>query len=56
VRELNEDENGLTMGYVYVGPVRLQSYTGSQPMSITWELLNPMPPGLLNDSRKLAVG
>jgi superfamily II DNA or RNA helicase len=56
VRERNEDENGLTMGYVYVGPVRLQSYTGSQPMSITWELLNPMPPGLLNDSRKLAVG
>ena len=56
VRERNENENGLTMGYVYVGPVRLQSYTGSQPMSITWELLNPMPPGLLNDSRKLAVG
>ena len=56
VRERNEDENGLTMGYVYLGPVRLQSYTGSQPMSITWELLNPMPPGLLNDSRKLAVG
>jgi superfamily II DNA or RNA helicase len=56
VRERNEDENGLTMGYVYVGPVRFQSYTGSQPMSITWELLNPMPPGLLNDSRKLAVG
>jgi len=56
VRERNEDENGLTMGYVYVGPVRLQSFKGSQPMSITWELLNPMPPGLLNDSRKLAVG
>ncbi|NDA61755.1 MAG: DUF3427 domain-containing protein [Chitinophagia bacterium] len=56
VRERNEDENGLTMGYVYLGPVRFVSYTGSQPMSITWELLNPMPPGLLNDSRKLAVG
>ena len=56
VRERNEDENGLTMGYVYLGPVRFVSYTGSQPMSITWELFNPMPPGLLNDSRKLAVG
>jgi superfamily II DNA or RNA helicase len=56
VRERNEDEYGLTMGYIYVGPVRFLSYTGSQPMSITWELTNPLPPALLNDSRKLAVG
>lgn len=56
VRERNEDENGLRMGYIYLGPLKFQSFTGSQPMSITWELLNPMPPGLLNDSRKLAVG
>jgi hypothetical protein len=44
VRERNEDEYGLTMGYIYVGPVRFLSYTGSQPMSITWELTNPLPP------------
>jgi hypothetical protein len=56
VRERNEDEYGLTMGYIYAGPVRFLSYTGSQPMSITWELTNPLPPALLNDSRKLAVG
>jgi len=56
VRERNVDENGLTMAYVYLGPLRYISHEGSQPMSIKWFLEEAIPPGLLNESRKLAVG
>ena len=56
VRERRVDENGLTMGYIHLGPMKYMSHNGSQPMNIEWLLQNPMPPGLYNESRKLAVG
>ena len=56
VREKSVDENGLTMAYVFLGPAKYLSHEGSQPMSIKWQLAEPIPPSLFNESRKLAVG
>ena len=56
VREKNVDENGLTMAYVFLGQAKFVSHEGSQPMSIKWLLEEAIPPGLFNESRKLAVG
>ncbi|HEY1055777.1 MAG TPA: DUF3427 domain-containing protein, partial [Emticicia sp.] len=42
VREKNEDEFGNTMGSVFLGEGRFVEYYGSKPMSITWELIEPM--------------
>lgn len=56
VRERNEDEFGNTMSYVFLGDGNLTEYYGSKPMSITWELKEPMPPYFWKDSAKMAVG
>ncbi len=56
VREKNEDENKLRMGYLFLGQIKYMSHEGSQPMSIKWLLEESIPPGILNESRKLAVG
>ncbi|MCW3071219.1 MAG: restriction endonuclease subunit [Bacteroidetes bacterium] len=56
VREKNEDEYGNTMSYVFVGKGNLVEYAGSKPMSIKWELNEPLPPYLWKDSAKMAVG
>lgn len=56
VREKNEDEFGNTMGYVFLGLVDYQDHYGSKPMSINWELKEPMPPFLWKDSAKMATG
>ncbi|MEG3759051.1 DUF3427 domain-containing protein [Pseudoalteromonas carrageenovora] len=56
VREQGKDENGRTMGFVNYGEVKYQSHNGSQPMNITWELINPMPSEMWHEAGKLAVG
>jgi superfamily II DNA or RNA helicase len=56
VREQIKDEYGRTMGFVNFGEVNYVSHTGSQPMSITWRLKNPMPSFMWQDAAKLAVG
>ncbi len=56
VREKNTDEYGNTMGSVFLGEAKLSDYYGSKPMSIKWELHEPMPPYLWKDSAKMAVG
>jgi superfamily II DNA or RNA helicase len=56
VREQAKDENGRTMGFVNFGPVDFVKYEGSQPMNITWKLMNPMPAYLWHETAKLAVG
>lgn len=56
VREQSEDEYGRAMGFVNLGPVKFESYYGSQPMSITWRLEEPIPAYLWHDAVKLAVG
>ena len=37
------DNPARTMGYVYLGEVKLESYSGSRPMQIVWLLKAPMP-------------
>ena len=56
VRERNKDEYNNTMSYVFLGDGRLVDYYGSKPMSITWELSEPMPPYIWKDSAKMAIG
>ena len=43
VREQSKDEYASTMGFVNFGEVEYVSHTGSQPMSITWQLKTAMP-------------
>lgn len=56
VREQTKDEYGRTMGFVNYGEVKYVSHTGSQPMSINWELKEPMPHFMWQQAAKLAVG
>lgn len=56
VREKNNDEFGNTMGYVFLGISTYKEHYGEKPMSIKWELNEPMPPYLWKDSAKMAVG
>ncbi|WJG09403.1 DEAD/DEAH box helicase [Aliiglaciecola sp. LCG003] len=56
VREQAKDEYGRTMGFVNFGEVEYVSHTGSQPMSITWQLEEPMPNFMWQQAAKLAVG
>lgn len=55
VREQAKDEYGRTMGFVNYGEVDYASHTGSQPMSITWQLRTPMPNFMWQQAAKLAV-
>ncbi|MBP6585519.1 MAG: DUF3427 domain-containing protein [Flavobacterium sp.] len=56
VRERNKDEYGNTMGSVFLGEGKLIDYYGAKPMSIKWELEEPMPAYIWKDSAKMAVG
>ncbi|MGE0638142.1 MAG: DUF3427 domain-containing protein [Bacteroidia bacterium] len=56
VREKNTDEFGNTMSYVFLGQVKYKDHYGSKPMSINWELKEPIPPYLWKDIAKMAVG
>jgi superfamily II DNA or RNA helicase/HKD family nuclease len=56
VREQTKDEYGRTVGFVNFGEVEFVSHTGSQPMSITWQLKEPMPHFMWQQAAKLAVG
>lgn len=56
VREQNQDVAGLTMPYVFLGPVRYVSHKGNRPMAIIWELETPLPGFLWHEAGKMAVG
>ncbi|AYO58112.1 hypothetical protein CO230_08250 [Chryseobacterium sp. 6424] len=56
IRESKTDADSFTRGYVFVGPVSFVEFTGSKPMSITWQLSKEMPHFLWRDSAKLQVG
>jgi hypothetical protein len=56
VREKSRDEFGNTMGYVFLGEADFVSTTGAKPMSITWELKEPIPNYLWKESTKRQVG
>jgi len=44
------------MSYVFIGEANLNDYYGSKPMSITWELAEPLPPYIWKETVKMAVG
>jgi hypothetical protein len=56
VREKNTDQFGNTMGYVFLGEGYLRDHYGTKPMSIKWELNEPIPHYLWHDAAKLRVG
>lgn len=56
VREKPKNEYGNSMGYVFIGEGKLKDYKGFKPMSINWELLEPMPHYLWKDAAKLSIG
>ena len=56
VRESNQNENKNILTYVCLGKVIYKNHYGSQPMSITWELENKIPPFLWKNIAKMAVG
>ena len=56
VRKKSSDEFGNIMSYVIIGEGSIKDYYGSKPMSINWELSEPMPHYLWKDSAKLAIG
>ncbi|MEO6150479.1 MAG: DUF3427 domain-containing protein [Mucilaginibacter sp.] len=56
VREQNDDEYGFTMSYVFLGEAQFINSTGTKPMSIEWELNEPMPAYIWKESGKLAIG
>jgi superfamily II DNA or RNA helicase len=56
VREKANDENGNTIGYVFIGEGIFMETEGSKPMNVTWELKEPMPEYLWKASAKMSVG
>ncbi len=55
VREYNRVD-GVTQPYIFLGTARYVSHEGSRPMSITWELDHPMPPGFFLKANKMVAG
>jgi len=55
VRESNHNEYKNTMTYLCLGKVFYKNHYGSQPMSITWELENKIPPFIWKNIAKMAV-
>jgi hypothetical protein len=51
----HRSKNGLAAPFVFLGPARYQSHTGSCPMSVTWELVHPLPARLYRTLARLAV-
>lgn len=56
VREKANDEYGNTMGYVFLGEGNYKDSYGAKPMSINWELNEPIPSYLWKESAKLSIG
>lgn len=56
VREKNKDKYDNTTAFVFLGEGSFIDSEGSKPMSIKWELNEPIPHYLWKDSAKMAVG
>lgn len=55
VREKAKNEFNNTNGYVFIGKARFKRHYGSKPMNIEWELNEPIPPYLWEESSKMKV-
>lgn len=49
------DAPNRTMGYVYLGEVTLDSYSGSRPMQIIWKMKDALPGGVYEYAAKYIV-
>ncbi len=47
--------NQLARPFLFLGPARYLSHTGSRPMNVTWELAQPLPARLRRTFARLAV-
>lgn len=56
LRESKNDMDGNTQGFVFIGPINYVDSYGSKPMSITWQLEEPIPNYLWKESAKMRVG
>ena len=54
IREQKRNEFKNTTGYVFIGRANYESHYGSQPMSVNWNLEEPIPPFIWSASAKLA--
>ena len=50
-----DDENGNTMGYVFIGEAIFKENEGEKPMNIKWELNEPIPNYLWKESAKMSI-
>lgn len=48
VRQAKKDTRGLTMPYLFLGPVQCDSASGERPIQIIWELEHKMPAAWFN--------
>lgn len=55
VRAAKKDSRGLTMPYLFLGPVHCVSAEGDRPIQVVWELERAMPAGWFNEV-KVAAG
>jgi len=55
VRQAKKDERGITMPYLFLGPVRCVSASGERPIQIVWELEREMPAGWFNEVKIAAA-
>jgi superfamily II DNA or RNA helicase len=55
VREKANNEFSNTIGYVFIGEAKFKENEGSKPMSIKWELNEPIPMYLWKDSAKMSI-
>ena len=58
VRQQNSfpEDIARTMGYTYLGEVKLVKWQGARPMEIQWRLLSPMPASFFKIARHRAIG
>jgi hypothetical protein len=53
---LYKNEIKKRLSYVFIREEKLKDFNGSKPMSINWELEEPMPHYLWKDAAKLSIG
>ena len=53
IRDRNKTPNKLTAPYFFAGPLKYKKHAGSKPMSIVWELENPLPAKVLQWARRV---
>ncbi len=55
LRRRKRSEEGVSMPYVFLGPLHYVSHRGSRPMSIRWRLERPMPAEVLRWAQRALI-